>query len=184
MAWQQEMVAIVRNMVNDADPTNYTYSDARMQALITVSAQLVVQECGTFSQAFVVDIPGTGITPDPTVRTSVPPTRDDNFINLVCIKSGCLLDMGECRTFAAQAVDVRDQGSAVNLVGRARVKLDLAKQGWCAAYEEAKMQYLAGSSSVVGTAVLGPFRIFETGGRGTWPYRGFYGSDDVRGFGG
>ena len=42
MAWQSEMVRIVRHLINDLDSTNYSFTDDRLEELILVASQLVL----------------------------------------------------------------------------------------------------------------------------------------------
>ena len=44
MSWQGEMTTIVRQLIYDVDPSNYTYSDERLETTILVAAQLVSTE--------------------------------------------------------------------------------------------------------------------------------------------
>ena len=44
MAWETDLVTILRNVIFDVDSTNYTYSDNRLKEMLVVSAQLVNSE--------------------------------------------------------------------------------------------------------------------------------------------
>jgi len=161
MSWQTTVTTMVRYLINDVvEP--YTYSDARLQDTIAVSAQLVLTEL-TFQYSYVVDLAVPSITPDPTT------VNDNAFINLIALKTACFMDQSLYRTKAAQAgilvktgshtVDTRDNINGYNNL--------LLKIGPCKAYEDAKMEYVTGIL-VPGRAVLGPFEgiNFETFGNG------------------
>lgn len=173
MAWQTEMVRYLRYCVFDLDPNSPTYSDQRLQELLVWSAQLVEQELD-FSQQFVADQDGLTITPDPTDRVGPPPTRDDSFVNLVVMKAACVVDRGEVRAAIGQAIRVRDGTSSIDLRGVMEGKLKLLlKGGWCAAFDDAKVQYLLNKSHIAGAAIMSPFRVWAGDGRSIWPNAGF-----------
>ena len=44
MSWQGEMTTIVRQLIYDVDPDNYTYSAERLETTLLVAAQLVSTE--------------------------------------------------------------------------------------------------------------------------------------------
>ena len=41
MAWQNEMVLVLRHIIDDLDPNNYTFSDARLEETILASTYLI-----------------------------------------------------------------------------------------------------------------------------------------------
>jgi hypothetical protein len=81
--WQNEMVRIVRHLVDDLDAA--TYSDSRLEETVLVSAQMVQLQV-TFDKTYTVDVDELLLTPDPTAAT-----RDNAFINLVCLKTACII---------------------------------------------------------------------------------------------
>lgn len=172
MSWQTEMTRILRHMIFDLN-TPPTYADSRLQEALVVAAQLVVQDLD-FSQQFVPDLDLLDIQPDPTLRVGVPPTRDDSFINLTCMKAACMTDRGQASQAIAQAVTVRDGSSLIDLraIAEGRIAI-LNKGGWCAAFDEARTQYLLSKSHVAGAAVMGPFRVWAGDGRTIFPNLGF-----------
>lgn len=151
MAWQDDMVEILRVMVNDMDEEAYTA--AKLERVLVVSAFQVLNEVD-FPQDFSVSISQTSISPDPTV----PAYRDNSFVNLTCLKAACVIDRGGAVTAAQRAISVRDGGSAVDLRGVFQGKLALLEKGWCAVYEDQKFEYLVGEGRVAGAVVMGPFR--------------------------
>jgi len=171
MAWQDEMTIILRAMVNDL--TSTTYDDDTLQQVLAIAAFQVSNEM-TFSQAFKGDAVNVGITPDPTIDLSAKGgvnTRDESFMNLTCEKAACIIDRGAAATSAAQAIFVKDGSSAIDLREAAKAKMNLLmKGGWCAVYDQDKLEYKSGQVRIAGAAVMGPFRIYAQGGGGMGYY--------------
>ncbi len=169
MAWQDDATEVLRVLVNDMDSPQ-TYSDDKLERVLVVAAFQVLLEA-TFSQDFVVSISNASILPDPTLGAG----KDESFVNLFCLKSACIIDRGGAVAAAQRAISVRDGSSAVDLRGVFGAKLQLLEKGWCAVYEDSKLDYQAGRSRVAGAAIVSPFRLFATGG-----YGGYLGSDRNR----
>lgn len=163
MAWQDDMVAVLRVLINDLDETNYTYSDERLETVLITSAMQVKGE-SSFLQTYTVNIANETISPDPTLSD----TLDDAFTNLVTLKAACIIERGSVAQSASQAIAVKDGTSSIDLRGVAQGKLELLKQGWCAVYEDAKWEHQRGGSGqgVAGEAVLTPFRVYAWGNFG------------------
>ena len=126
MYWQAEFVTILRVLIDDlASPQ--TYADNRLIQVLAAAAQLVTSELD-FSNNFVVDIQALSIEPSPVDRAT---TRDDNFINLVCIKAACLVERGESRKAVGQGISIRDGSSAIDLRGSMDGRIKLLEKGWC-----------------------------------------------------
>ena len=149
MAWTDDMPTIVRYLINDLDTTNYAYSNGRVRQTIVVAAQLVLNEID-FDKTYTVTISTSGISPDPTAAT-----KDDAFINLVSLKSACLIASSELRTKGLDAIRVSDGSSSIDAGGILR-GFELLSKDLCQRYENAKMQYKAGNS-VAGQAILSPY---------------------------
>lgn len=164
MAWDTELTRILRYMVNDIDPTNQIYDDGRLSELLLVAAQLVNQEV-SFDTTYTIDVEQLCLAPDPTVANA----RDDSFINLVCLKAACVLDMAETRTATSQALGIRDGSSSIDLKGSAEARLKFLDKGWCKAYTEAREEYTTSGRIIAGALISGPTKLFS---RGT--YGGMY----------
>ena len=172
MAWQTEMTRILRFMIFDLDKP-YKFEDERLQECLVVAAQLTTQELD-FSQPFLADLNAFDIIPDPTDRSGVPPTRDDSFINLTCMKAACMVDRGKASDAVSQAVTVRDNSALIDMREVAQGRLAILKSGgWCSAFEEARTQYLLSKSHVAGAAIMTPFRVWAGDGRTVWPNAGY-----------
>ena len=64
MSWQIELPLIVRSWINDLSDTP-TYSDERIQQLLVVAAQHVVQQVDLTTK-YTVNIINPDLSPDPT----------------------------------------------------------------------------------------------------------------------
>ena len=156
MYWQAEFITLIRVLIDDLSSPQ-TYNDKRLTQVLAVAAQLVTNELN-FPNKFMVDIQALTIEPSPVDRAS---TRDENFINLVCIKAACLIERGETRKSVGQGISIRDGSSAIDLRGSMDGRLKLLEKGWCFVYDETKLQYQTSRiGGVAGAAIMTPFRIF------------------------
>jgi hypothetical protein len=169
MSWDTEIVTLVRNYVGDTDVTNQKYTDTSMKDLILSSAQFVVVDV-PLSQDYIVDIPGTTLTPDPTSRATET-SRDNTFINLIVLKSAWMIANGELRNYASQAISIRDGTSAIDLKRDLKALaaiLDQMKD----AYFEYKDRYIR-DNLTTGELITTPIRIMADGfWNGADPYSG------------
>jgi hypothetical protein len=157
MSWQAEMRTVLRAMVDDIDSPQ-AYSDARLEQLLAVAAQFVANEM-SFPLDYTADVTAPDISPDPTDRDGG--SRNDDFVNLVCLRAACLIDHGKVRRAVGQGIMVKDGSSTIDLRDSAKGYLQLLAKGWCAVYQQAKDEYRAGQTGAgVGVAILGPFRAF------------------------
>jgi len=156
MLWQSEMTTLLRVLIDDLS-ANPNYTDGRLVQTLAVAAQIVITDID-FPVNYSVDIQGLTISPDPTVRNV---SRDENFINLVCFKAACIIERSEARTSVRQGIAIRDRSSSIDLRGSMDGRLKLIEKGWCAVYDEAKLDYQTGRSGVIaGAAIIAPFRVF------------------------
>tara|TARA_R110002020_G_scaffold188560_1_gene387301 strand:+ start:599 stop:1096 length:498 start_codon:yes stop_codon:yes gene_type:complete len=151
MAWTTDMVTVLRYIIDDVDSPQ-TYTDTRLKTVIVTAAQLTKEDI-TFAKTYTLDLTNITISPDPTATT-----RDDGFINLVCLKSACLLAGAEFKTEAAKNISIRDGSSSIDTRGVAQSRKDW-KDRICADYDRAEKDYKMGNSKV-GEAILGPYRNF------------------------
>jgi len=156
MLWQSEMTTLLRVLIDDLS-ANPNYTDGRLVQTLAVAAQIVVTDI-SFKTNYAVDIQALTITPDPTVRNV---SRDEDFVNLVCFKAACIIERSEARTSVRQGIAIRDGSSSIDLRGSMDGRLKLIEKGWCAVYDEAKLDYQVGRTGVAaGAAIIAPFRIF------------------------
>lgn len=150
MAWQIEMVRLLRNLINDV-ATPYTYSDSRLEELVLASAHIVIQS-HDFSTTYTVDIDESILSPDPTTGT-----KDNDFIVLTVLKAGCLVDSSLLRSSAATGgIAVKDGPSSIDTKGTIAAYQYIFDRALCKEYQDASKQY-AMTSTVGGHMILTPF---------------------------
>ena len=153
MAWQTDLVTMLRNVIFDVDSTNYTYTDNRLKEMLVVSAQLVTQEIA-FDTDYTVTISTTGISPDPTDSTDA---NSKAFENFIVLKAACLADQSTLRTKAlAAGVSIKLGPAAISTSNNLKGFETLLTQGPCSAYSELKWEYEMGNAKAI-RAILSPF---------------------------
>ena len=144
------MSTILRYLINDVDSSKYTYSDHRIETTLLVASQLVTLEVDLLND-YTINVETCTLTPDPTETG----TRDDGFINLVCLKASCVMVGSEIRSEASNAISIKDGPSSIDLRGvtgtLAVLYKDLSEK-----YEKTLLNYKTGNS-VGGQAILGPY---------------------------
>lgn len=148
MSWQCEMVLITRHLIDDVDSTNYTYSDSRLEQTVLVSAQLVLNEL-TFTNTYTINVEGESISPDPTENT-----KDNDFINIVCLRAACLVLGNELKTKGFSAISVVDGPSTINMTNYTKGLKDLYNN-MLSRYDNAKQMFQM--NGTVGQAILTPY---------------------------
>jgi hypothetical protein len=154
MSWQTEMTIIVRTLINDLDPTSPTYSDARIEQVISVAGTFVQQEAN-LSKTYTIDVSVPSIIDDPTT-----PTRDESFVALTCLKAACIVDQSTYRTKAATDGIRAALGSAsLQIAGNLAGFKAILDQGPCAMYQQLLNDHNIGGDGAVNViqAVLSPF---------------------------
>lgn len=154
MSWSDEMVPVVRVLINDlGSPT--TYTDSRLEEVIVVAAQLLLKEID-WDKTYVISISASSITPDPTSDA-----RDDAFINLVCLKAASFIYDSEAKTASVMGIRITDGPSTIDISGRLSSSLALSEK-FREDFRRAKIEYLAGNSRA-GHAILTPYtnRIYN-----------------------
>jgi len=148
MSWQNEMVRILRFLINDIDSS--TYSDSRLEETLLVAAQLQYASID-FDNTYSIDIDTLTLSPDPTTLT----TKDDWFINIVCVKAACIVLGSEAKTMAAQSYKIKDGPSSIE-TGEAYRNTQMLYKDMCDKLAYMIVDYKAGNS-VAGHAVLTPY---------------------------
>ena len=164
MAWQTEMVRILRHIINDLDSSNYSFSDTRLEETILVATQLILTEID-FDKTYTVDVDALALDPDPTTSSD----KDDPFISLVSLKAACVILGSEVRTNSLNAVSVKDGASTIDMKGISAGLMSLYKD-LCGKYDQAVLQYKAGNS-VVGHAILSPYAPGSESIASSWSFR-------------
>lgn len=155
MSWQTETVFMLRQYINDVDPTNYTYEDVRLTQVLVVAAKYVSHDVPLVRKAYTIDVGSITITPDPADDP-----EDVAFLTLMTLKAGCLLDGASLRDKARQeGVKAQLGPSIIQVTGQASVYKDImnGKNSPCGMYEQAKREYMTGADIMPYRSVLNPY---------------------------
>ena len=148
--WADEMVPIVRQLINDVQGTQY--SDDQIDTTIVVAAQLLKKDV-SFDVEYAVSIASGTISPDPTaVPAGQLPngaTRDDAFIKLTSLRAGMVLLNQQVLNYAIAAVRLVDGPSTIDSTAIVR-GIQQAFSTLATEYNEARLQYLAGARTGFG----------------------------------
>jgi len=153
MSWEVEMVKIVRWLIDDRDATPEN-SDPELEEAIVVAAQMTQREAN-FGNVYLIDVDTLSISPDPTTTATAGEAKDNAFINLVSLKTACIVCNGEAKNAARCALSVSDGLSKIDSREKAKWLVDIASSA-CKAYEDALFEFKVGQN-VAGEAILGPF---------------------------
>ncbi len=150
MAWQDEMIPMLRIIINDFSETP-DYNDGQLTQVLTVAAKYVSQEIST-TNTYVITM-GCTIAPDPTEL------GDDAFVNFVVLKAACLIDQGKLRTAAMSAGIKAVCGHAtLDTMGQLSGFKDIINMTACEMYEQLKQDWnFGGGMFNVCRFVLGPY---------------------------
>ena len=135
MSWKTIGRTMLRTMLND--PSSSTYTDSRLNSLLSTSAYFLPVEVN-FATDYTVDVTLETVTPDPATVS----LDGIDFISLVVLKAACMADTGNFRTRALlQGVTAR-LGPASLQTSSYGVQLGaLLNLGPCQTYEELKNEY-------------------------------------------
>ena len=154
MSWQGQLGTIVRYLINDTDPSNYKYSDQRIETSILVAGKMMLMTVD-FKNTYSINVESCRLTPDPTDDE----TMDDAFITLTCLRTACMIVGGEIRSESGNAISIKDGPSAIDLRGVSQTLTVLYKD-LCQKYDKLLLEYKA-TGGVGGTnageAILGPY---------------------------
>ena len=101
MSWQGQLSTITRYLVDDIDSTKYKYSDSRIETTIVVASQFVTLEVD-LENTYTINVEQCSLSPDPTDAG----TKDDAFINLVCLKAASIIVGSEVRSESGNAISI------------------------------------------------------------------------------
>lgn len=149
MSWQGQMGTIVRYLIDDVDPSNYKYSDSRIETTILVAAQLTQMNVD-FAKQYDVNVENCTLTPDPTSEV-----EDKAFVTLICLRSACIIVGSAIRSESGNAISIKDGPSAIDLRGVTQTLTVLYKD-LCEKFDQQLLEYRAGNS-IGGQAILGPY---------------------------
>jgi hypothetical protein len=169
MAWQNEMVIILRHIVDDLDSLNYMFSDSRLEESILVASQLIHNEL-EFNIEYTIEVDNGFLSPDPTLTSP----KDDDFIALCCMRAAVMLMTSMIKTYSLKSISIRDGASALDtrgiVQGLTQVYKDITTK-----YADMKFAYETGKLGF-GKSILGPYSPgSDTANRGYVDYRaGFF----------
>jgi hypothetical protein len=169
MAWQNELVLMLRHIIDDLDPTNYRFSDSRLEETILASTYLLQVDV-EFIASYQVNVDEGSLNPDPTTLSP----KDNDFIALCCLQAGILLYRSMMKTYALQSISIRDGNSSLDTRGIVQ-NLNVIYKDLCQKFESAIFMYKAGEYGF-GKSILGPYSPgSDTANRGYIDYRaGFF----------
>lgn len=146
MTWQEEMMPMLRSIIDDTDVTALTYSDDRLEEILVIAATYVEMRVST--GVYTMSVAQVTMTPDPVDR------RDNGFVNLTVMKAACIIGRGEWKARAKQSIVVKDDVSMIdtrNASGDTRAWAE----DMCKEYDKAELDYRLGNSKA-GQAIVGP----------------------------
>jgi len=159
MAWDTELVLMVRILINDmATPQSNT--DAYIQQVL-VAAGVLVDVDIELAEDYTFDVTNSTISPDPV-------TEGDSIAKaLLPLKAACILQTGNFAQAIGQGIRVRDGDSMIDTSVSFRGYRDILEMGPCASYEKLRWQIQATGASgaqAVGV-VLSPYRAPDVVGQ-------------------
>tara|TARA_R110000751_G_scaffold155870_1_gene261396 strand:- start:3110 stop:3613 length:504 start_codon:yes stop_codon:yes gene_type:complete len=150
MAWNIDLVLMLRSLIGDLDNSKYT--NERLKQILSIGAYNVNNEA-SFTNTYTIDVSQITISPDPLVN-------DPDFCSLTVYKSACILLGSEVKTESANAVAIKDGPSSIDLRGVSG-SLSIMYKDLCEKYEEMMTKYIyekgSGSGAPTGAAVLSPY---------------------------
>jgi len=152
MAWQEEMVPIVRGLLGDT-AASPTYSNDRLEDAIIYAAQLNVENI-PFDTTYSITVKTSTISPDPTT-----PSRDNAFINLCVLKAAWMVAVNELRAASRKTLIIRDGPSMIDASKSSAASKELVDE-LSKAFKRAVLEFRAGNSKA-GEAIVGPYRWYE-----------------------
>lgn len=161
MAWQDVAVPLLRYAINDVDTPN-RYDNYRLQQAFIIGANYVVNEF-TLATNYTVDVPGTGINPDPTGDSTLGTGSDPWTTNLAVLRSAIFMISNDMKLAANSAWAVKDVHMSYDGKELYKANQAILKEAKDA-YEQLRMTYQVGVNPNV-QAVLTPINILSAGYR-------------------
>lgn len=147
--WQLECVEVLRVLINDMAATP-TYDDTRLQRLLVAASLQLVNEV-SFDTVYTIDVSKALISPDPSSDS----TKDNAFINLLCLKAAAILLNSELRYYAVNSYKIVDGPSTIDVSTRATF-VQMAARVMNDKYNQMKILHQCGQA---GAAVLTPYTV-------------------------
>lgn len=149
MAWDTEIIRIVRVLINDLN-SPYEYSDRRLLQTIVVAAKYV-QFDAVLDHDYDIDILNPNISPDPTLD------NDSIFISIVSLKAACIIDQSNFRTKASlEGVRAALGPASLSTSGSLQGWREILEHGPCKLYSDLTEHWDVTNATAV-ASVLSPF---------------------------
>lgn len=150
MSWQNDIINVVRVLINDLDLSSPTYNDDRLVQLISVAARYVQFDI-ELNTKYIIDSTNNTITPDPTVE------KDEIFLCLIGLKAACLIDHSTFRTKSLLNGISASLGPAkLSVAGNLAGFKEIIEHGPCKFYTDLVSTWDIQEASAI-AAVLSPF---------------------------
>lgn len=137
-----ECLPMVRHLVDDTDEADYEFSDSRLSSLIFVAAMYVNQD---MRSGYSISLCSQTISPEP----------DAQFINLVSLRSACMLLKGVHTGWARNDFRVSDGPTTVDMKNITD-KVKQAADSACQTYEKTKLDIQMGGTTLTGVVISTP----------------------------
>ena len=145
--WEVECTEILRVLISDLSDSP-TYTDERIERVLMAAALQLINEV-SFPTTYTIDILELTISPDPSAAT----TRDNAFINLLCLKAAVILLNSEARIYSMNSLKITDGPSSIDTTARYSFVKDAAKV-LDNQYQQTKVLHQSGQA---GAAILTPY---------------------------
>jgi len=147
MAWLDDAVSMLRVMIWDME-SEPEFCDDKLEQVIMMAASQISAEVA-FPDTYTVNFSARTVSPDPS--------EDAVYFNLMLLKAACIIDRGKMRSAVAMTnLEARCGPVSMKVGDNIKGYDSLMSKGYCAVYEETRMQYLFSNIGWC-KAVLTPF---------------------------
>jgi hypothetical protein len=151
MSWQNEMILVVRTLIDDLGPV-YKYTDLRIKQSIIVAAKYVQFDV-VIEPEFIIDVVNMTITPDPTLDE----INNQIFISLTCLKAACLIDQSNYRNkVGVEGIRAALGPASLQVTGSLAGWKAILDHGACAAYAAFTEHWDVANATAI-RAIFSPF---------------------------
>ena len=152
MAWQDNMVIMLRGAIGD-DGDTPRYSNDRLVDVLVTGAVFVITSINFRKATYTVDVATQTISPDPVGM------QDNDMMILTVLRSACIIAKSEHRNAAQKAVSFKDGPATVDLREAAN-QLKAWADSLDAEYKDAVVTYKTGHG-LVGRAIVTPATYWQ-----------------------
>lgn len=163
MAWDEEMVLILRDMIQDFGDVP-VYTDERLSTSILV-AGLLLQNTVSFANSYEISVTNQTMKPDPTKSA----TLDKGFVALACLRAALGLVVAEQRELTRGGIEIQDGDNRIKL-NRDAASLKLMGESYKKNYDEVLYAYKTGGNDGLGEAIVSPYKYWSTPCDGRYPW--------------